>query len=1320
MKNWRKHVILLAFIFMMVFMFSGGASADNSSVNSTNNTTSVLPNYHDIYIKMSNHENISFDVTHNSTYYLQKINITNGGFNAIHIANDSTATTNYGGYTFTSDQSGVFYVTDTGGRGYQDDVILMFAVNGTVPDNFVLHLIVSGYNWTPSGVQNAAPNLTSINDYTITLDEIFNKSDFIYGPQNWKPTGANENYPIFLNENMSDPSNIFSIMFIDLHAGLLGSNYPGGDAQFINNGAVKVEYSFENLYSLAAFNAYAWNWNTSQGQGMLWTNSILPGNTGGPSGYSVIGSSNLSAGFTSNVTSPMTVQFNDKSHGNPTSWIWDFGDGTTSTEQNPTHTYNKAGTYEVKLTVSNSGGSDETISYITVNTIDVSANLPDGLYNTTQTVNLTASDSLYPDPKIYYTLDGSDPTTNSTLYNGSIIISDEGTTVLKFIAVDDGGNISNIITRTYTIDKTGPTVTADPKGSTYNERETVTLKTNDENSTTYYTTDGSDPRTSKTRIKCTGSTPVYTTTTLKFAAVDAAGNWSPVYSETYTMVDIKAPLVSADLPGGSYATNQAVDLSAVDEMGPDPKIYYTLDGTSPTTNSTLYIRPISIDTTGTKVLKFMAVDDAGHISDIITRIYTLDKPASSGTWNSTKVDSNSMYNSIAVDVSGNPHIAYYVYSLSPDTYPQLRYAYKDKYGWHIETVESAKSGVGYFVSLVLDSSGNPHMVYLEGRGDDNPNILKYAYKDSTGWHFSILATNYDGNALGDYISYINLVLYHDQPRISFYNQTSRQIEYMFNNGTNWIKENVTQSGGWNSLALDSSGNPNISYYSVSPASGKGSLRYAKRIAADTWTITIVDDSTDDVGEWNSLALDSSGSPRISYIAGANGGVLKYAYWDGTQWNTEAVDNQKASSSKLVIDKSGSPLIVYQDLITNHLIYAYKEGSNWVTTNTIDTLDGAEQWISFVLNSAGVPTVSYATATSKLKYAYLIPFNVSVNPIGGNYDTSKLVTLTSTNGTTIYYTTDGTNPRTSDTRVKYTSPILINHTTKLEFAAEDSANNWGSVYIEIYVINDTAPPTASASLQSGIYNANKSITLSMNEIGTIYYTTNGSTPTTASMKYTAPISITSSTNLKFLAVDAAVNKSPVYSVTYTIDKTAPTASASIPGGAYNVNKSVTLKMSESGTIYYTRNGTTPTTASTKYTSPISVTSTTTLKFLAVDGAGNKSPVYTAVYTIDKTAPKVSSTSPKNGVTGVSRTCTIAIRLSENIKASINWSKIIVKNKYGKTVSITKWISGNMLYIKTNNKRTSYSYYTVYIPASALKDSAGNNAAGYTFRFKTGRY
>jgi len=64
--------------------------------------------------------------------------------------------------------------------------------------------------------------------------------------------------------------------------------------------------------------------------------------------------------FTSNKKAPYTMQFSDASVGTPTSWLWDFGDGTTSTEQSPEHIYHYPGTYTVSLTVSNAYGTVST------------------------------------------------------------------------------------------------------------------------------------------------------------------------------------------------------------------------------------------------------------------------------------------------------------------------------------------------------------------------------------------------------------------------------------------------------------------------------------------------------------------------------------------------------------------------------------------------------------------------------------------------------------------------------------------------------------------------------------------------------------------------------------------------------------------------------------------------------------------------------------------------------------------------------------------------------------------------------------------------
>jgi hypothetical protein len=274
-------------------------------------------------------------------------------------------------------------------------------------------------------------------------------------------------------------------------------------------------------------------------------------------------------------------------------------------------------------------------------------------------------------------------------------------------------------------------------------------------------------------------------------------------------------------------------------------------------------------------------------------------------------------------------------------------------------------------------------------------------------------------------------------------------------------------------------------------------------------------------------------------------------------------------------------------------------------------------------------------------------------------------------------------------------------------------------VQVYQLS-TLLPTASANVPSGNYSTNKTVTISMNKNGTIYYTLNGSTPTTASSKYTKPISIASTSTLKYFAVDSWGNGSPVYSAYYKIDKTAPTVTSNVKGGLYNTTKVVTLKINENGTIYYTLNGKTPTTTSTKYTKPVSIASSATLKYFAVDSVGNKSPVYSALYTIDKTAPKVSAVNPKTGATNVSRSKSVVLSFSETLVKGVNWSKIYIKNvKTGQKMKAIVTLSGKNVYISTA-KKLANTTYQVFIPKSAVKDKAGNNVTkDYSMKFKTGK-
>jgi hypothetical protein len=315
---------------------------------------------------------------------------------------------------------------------------------------------------------------------------------------------------------------------------------------------------------------------------------------------------------------------------------------------------------------------------------------------------------------------------------------------------------------------------------------------------------------------------------------------------------------------------------------------------------------------------------------------------------------------------------------------------------------------------------------------------------------------------------------------------------------------------------------------------------------------------------------------------------------------------------------------------------YAAPLNVATSSTIRALAAVNGVAS--ATASGTYTISASSPTPSGNSPPPLPL---ITPASGTYTTPQSVTLADTAlGAAIYYTLDGSTPSSASTL--YTGPIAVSSSSTLK-AVAILAGLTSTTASATYTINASTtpsgnpPPAPVITPASGTYTSPQSVTLADTAQGAaIYYTVDGSTPSSASTAYTGPIAVSSSVTLKAIAVLAGLT-STTASATYTISASPTPPSGNNPppapvitpaSGTYTTAQLVTLTDTASGAIiHYTVDGSTPYSASPAYTGPITVSSSVTLKAVAVL-AGLTSAISACTYVINGPPSPTFTPAPGN--------------------------------------------------------------------------------------------
>jgi hypothetical protein len=820
-----------------------------------------------------------------------------------------------------------------------------------------------------------------------------------------------------------------------------------------------------------------------------------------------------------------------------------------------------------------------------------------GVYDATQTVSIT---SAVPGATIRYTTNGSLPTSVSPVYAGPVEVSSPTRLLARVFA--DGLEPSP--TRGGQYDVFSTSVSVSPAGGAFTNFKTkITLDCGWPGAKIYYSTTGQLP--TRTSARWLGTPiPLYHSEKFRARALINGTTWGPETSVDF-LVNTSSPSFSP--VAMRYSVPKTVKITYTTA---GTKIYFTTDGSLPTTSSELYRAPIVIASTTT--LKARALLGGTTWSSLKSGVYTIAYPA--------------------------PY-----FSPIAGTYATARYV----------SIKHSVAGARIFYTTDGSTPTTTSLVYSSALFLDEPTTIKTrALFDETTWsatrtgyfnikvprpYFSPIGGIYTGPRTVT-IKYVTVgaAIYYTTDG-SEPSKWSKRYKAPFSIATTTtLKARALVGKTWSATKTATY---KIRYATPSFSPAGGTYPTTRNVAI---TFPTSGASIYYTLDGSDPSVDSSryASPvRVSETLTLKARALVGLSWSPIRSATYTI----AYAAPTFVPGSGTYYgphtikVTYPATSATVKIYYTTDGSLPDTSSALYTSAGFSIDTTSTLRARALLNGKTWSA-SKSATIYIRYYAPAFGLLPGSYSTNRTVTITnSTPGVAIYYTTDGSEPTTLSTL--YTAPVPIDATTTLRSRALVHGRVWTPEKSATYTINLTAPVISPAG---GSYSTTRTVTITYSGTGaTVYYTLDGSMPDAGDAPYTAPFSVDQTVTVQARALLAGGLWSGTRTVLFEIHFAAPVFVPS-SAGPYSKPTTVTITSSTHGSaIYYTTDGSEPTTSSIRYTAPFSVDQTTTVKARELINGHVWGAAKTMLYKIAYAAPTLT---PSSGTYAVGKTVTITHTVS----------------------------------------------------------------------------